>query len=94
MLLRNFQGLGLFSVARALETKREYIENNLAYQGRVESYEECDYMQELVMYDVAVFRYEDSVQLYSVPTVYLTKEMGRFIIEAIPKELLGEANDD
>jgi len=70
------------------------IENNLTYQGRVESYAENDRMQELVMYDVTVFRYEDSVRLYSVPTIYLTKEMGRFIIEAIPKELLGEANDD
>lgn len=70
------------------------IENNLTYQGRVESYAENDHMQELVMYDVTVFRYKDSVHLYSVPTIYLTKEMGRFIIEAIPKELLGEANDN
>ena len=70
------------------------IENNLTYQGRIESYAENDHMQEMVLYDVTVFRYQDSVQLYSVPTIYLTKEMGKFIVEAIPKELLGEANDN
>ena len=70
------------------------IENNLTYQGRIESYAENDRMQEMVLYDVTVFRYQDSIQLYSVPTIYLTKEMGKFIIEAIPKELLGEANDN
>ena len=68
------------------------IENNLTYQGRIESYAENDNMQELVLYDVSVFRYEDSFQLYSVPTIYLNKEMGKFIIEAIPKELLGVEN--
>ena len=70
------------------------IENNLTYQGRIESYAENDHMQEMVLYDVTVFRYQDSVQLYSVPTIYLNKEMGKFIIEAIPKELLGEENDN
>jgi len=70
------------------------IENNLTYQGRIESYAENDHMQEMVLYDVTVFRYQDSIQLYSVPTIYLNKEMGKFIIEAIPKELLGEENDN
>lgn len=69
------------------------IEHNLTYQGRIDSYSENDHMQELVLYDVTIFRYKDSIELYSVPTIYLTKEMGRFIIEAIPKELLGESND-
>ena len=71
------------------------IENNFTYQGRIESYSENDHMQELVMYDVTVFRYEDSEELYSIPTIYLTKVMGKFIIEAFPKENLeeGEKND-
>lgn len=69
------------------------IENNLTYQGRIESYSENDHMQELVMYDVTVFRYKDSIELYSIPTIYLTKVIGKFIIEAIPKNILGEKND-
>lgn len=68
------------------------IENNLTYRGRIESYAENDHMQELVMYDVTVFRYEDSAELYSTPTVYLSKEMGKFIIESTPKEPSGENN--
>lgn len=69
------------------------IENDLTYQGRIESYAENDHMQELVMYDVTVFRYKDSIELYSIPTIYLTKVMGKFIIEAIPENILGEKND-
>ncbi len=69
------------------------FENNLTYQGRVDSYSENEDMQEIVLYDVTVFRYEDSAELYSVPTIYLTKEIGKFVIEAIPKNLLGAGND-
>jgi len=69
------------------------IENNLTYQGRVNSYSENDRMQELVLYEVTVFRYEDSAQLYSIPAVYLTKENGKFIIESIPKKFLGENHE-
>ena len=64
----------------------------MTYQGRIDSYAENENMQELVMHSVTVFRYEDSEELYSVPSVYLTKNAGKFIIEAIPEELLGEDN--
>lgn len=67
------------------------IENNLSYQGRIVSYSETEVMQELVMSEVTVYRYGDSAELYSVPTIYLTKDTGKFIIEAIPQNLLGEA---
>lgn len=66
------------------------LEKNLTYQGRVVSSSENDHIQELVLSEVTVFRYEDSSELYSVPTIYLSKEMGKFIIEAIPPTLLGE----
>jgi hypothetical protein len=70
------------------------FENNLTYQGRIVIYSETDHMQEIVMSEVTVFRYEDSAELYSIPTIYLTKEIGKFVIEAIPKTLLGEGNDN
>lgn len=69
-------------------------EKNLTYQGRVVSSSENDHIQELVLSEVTVFRYEDSSELYSVPTIYLSKEMGKFIIEAIPQNLLGECNGE
>jgi hypothetical protein len=69
------------------------IANKLTYQGRIVSYSENDLMQEIVMSEVTVYNYEDSAELYSVPTIYLTKPLGAFIIEAIPQEYLGEAND-
>lgn len=68
-------------------------ENDLTYQGRVVSYSEAEEMQELVMSEVTVFRYEDSSELYSVPTIYLTKTIGNFVIEAVPLNLLGDYND-
>ncbi len=67
------------------------IENNLTYQGRIDSYSEVEDMQELVMSEVTVYRYEDSAELYSVPTLYLTKDIGKFVIEAVPDNLLGDA---
>lgn len=69
------------------------IENNLTYQGEIVSYSENDHMQELVLSDVTVFRYEDSAELYSIPSIYLTKEMGKFVIEAIPTKQLKEETD-
>jgi hypothetical protein len=51
-------------------------------------------MQELVLADVTVYRYEDSSELYSVPSIYLCKELGKFIIESIPNELLREDNNE
>jgi hypothetical protein len=65
-------------------------EFNLTYQGRITSYSENQSIQEIVLSQVTVFRYKDSAELYSLPTIYLTKELGRFIIEAVPNEFLGE----
>ena len=66
------------------------ISNNITYQGRVLSYSENDDIQELVLSEVTIFRYDDSTELYSVPTIYLSKPIGTFIIESIPPDLLGE----
>jgi len=65
------------------------FERKLTYQGRVVSFSENDKVQELVLADVTVFAYEDSTEYYSVPNIYLCREMGRFVIEAIPLENMG-----
>ena len=46
-------------------------ENEITYQGRIVSSSETDGMQEVVLSEVPVFRYVDSAELSSVPTVYL-----------------------
>lgn len=69
------------------------IDKKLTYQGRIVSYSENDLIQEIVMSEVTVYNYEDSEELYSIPTIYLTKPLGVFIIEAVPLEYLGAEND-
>jgi hypothetical protein len=69
------------------------IDNNLTYQGRIESFSESSNMQEIVLSHVKIFRYEDSEELYEIPFIYLSKKAGDFILEAIPKEYIGEENE-
>lgn len=63
------------------------------YQGRIVSFAENEKTQELVLSEVTVFNYEDSALLYTVPTIYLSREYGKISIEAIPTEFLGGNND-
>ena len=63
---------------------------DLTYEGKVIAYSENDNTHELVLYDVVVYRYSDSAELYSVPTVYLSKSVGEFVIETIPKDRIPE----
>jgi hypothetical protein len=65
------------------------VANNLTYQGRVVSHAENENVQEIVLSEVSVYRYVDSELLYEVPTIYLSREVGKLIIEAVPTELLG-----
>lgn len=67
--------------------------NNFTYQGRVVSHSENEKVQEIVLSEVSVYRYEDSEFLYSVPTMYISRAMGELIIEAIPTEILGVTNE-
>lgn len=59
-------------------------ESDLTYQGRVMSLSENESVNEVVLVDVTVFRYTDSKKLYEVPSLYISKPLGSFIIEAIP----------
>ena len=70
------------------------VDNNLTYQGRVFSFSENSNIQEIVLYDVTVYRYEDSAELYHVPTIYLAKKSGSFRIEAVPQEYLKEEKNE
>lgn len=69
------------------------IGNNLTYQGQVVSYSENDTIQEIVLSNVTVYSYSNSEEYYSVPSLYLCKNMGSFIIETIPSELLEAENE-
>lgn len=64
------------------------INANLTYQGMVFSHSENRDMQELVLTDVTVYRYDDSAYLYDVPTVYLSRPLGVLTIEQTPPEFL------
>jgi hypothetical protein len=63
-------------------------ESNLTYKGRVVLHSETEQMHELVLQEVVVYRYEDSSRLYSAPLVYLSREMGKLVIESAYLELL------
>ncbi|MDX8391571.1 MAG: hypothetical protein R8K53_03255, partial [Mariprofundaceae bacterium] len=73
----------------AEETNWVYVrdpERKFTYRGQVYSFSENESIQELVLVNVTVFQYEDSEELYSLPSIYLSKEAGRFIIEAVAEE--------
>lgn len=59
-------------------------ESGLTYQGRVMSLSENESVNEVVLVDVTVYRYKDSQKLYDVPSLYISKPLGSFTIEAIP----------
>ena len=64
-------------------------ENNLTYEGRVSSCEN-EHIHEFVLLDCTVYRYEDSAKLYSVPTAYLSREIGKLVVEAVTEDRLRE----
>jgi hypothetical protein len=68
-------------------------ENGFTYQGRVVSHSETDTLQELVLSEVSVYGYENSELYYDVPTIYISREIGKLVIEAIPNEILGATNE-
>ena len=54
---------------------------DLSYAGKVISWSETDHIQEVVLSNVVVYRYSDSEELYSLPSVYLARPTGTFVIE-------------
>lgn len=55
---------------------------NLTYKGEIVIHSENAGIQELVLSDVDVYRYEDSEHLYSVNNIYLCMKIGEFTIES------------
>jgi hypothetical protein len=68
------------------------IGNNLTYEGRLQSFSETPSIQELVLYDVTLYRYEDSTMLYSIPTLYLCRSLGSLVIEQVPNQFFEVSN--
>ncbi|GIX41401.1 MAG: hypothetical protein KatS3mg129_1134 [Leptospiraceae bacterium] len=62
------------------------IQDNLIYQGKIWAFYENNNFQEIVLYQVTVYRNSDSQELYKLPSIYLCAESGKFIIEKIPEE--------
>lgn len=54
----------------------------LSYRGTVCSFSETKEVQEIVMTSVTVYDYADSEELYRLDSIYLSKPLGSFIIEA------------
>jgi hypothetical protein len=66
------------------ETQVVYVrdkKNNLSYRGYVKVYSETDTISEIVLSNVTVYRYEDSVELYEIDQVYLSFGKTDVIIE-------------
>jgi hypothetical protein len=57
---------------------------NQTYEGQVRSWSETNNIQEMVLSDVTVYVYETSEKLYSLPSLYIARPAGTFVIEAIP----------
>ena len=62
-----------------------------SYRGSVRSFSETKELQEIVLTDVTVYNYADSDELYSLDSIYLSKPLGSFVIEAPRAE--GEPHD-
>jgi len=57
------------------------IQNNITYQGFVDSYSETDEIKEIVLRDVKVYEYETANLCYEINRVYLSRPKDSIIIE-------------
>lgn len=56
---------------------------NQTYDGEVISWSETDHIQEIVLANVTVYAYENSEELYWLPSLYLARPTGTFAIEQV-----------
>lgn len=70
-------------------------DKDLIYQGRIVKFSENEKVHEIVLADVSVYADAEGEPelMYEIPTIYLCKECGKFSIEAIPRDDLGEKNE-
>jgi len=64
-----------------------------SYRGLVRSFSETKELQEIVLTNVTVYNYEDSDELYALDSIYISKPLGSFVIEAPPSHDQGKPND-
>jgi hypothetical protein len=64
-----------------------------SYRGLVRSFSETKELQEVVLTNVTVYNYEDSDELYALDSIYISKPLGSFVIEAPPSHGQGKPND-
>jgi hypothetical protein len=64
----------------------------LSYRGAIRSFSETKNVQEIVMTSVTVYDYADSSELYRLDSIYLSKPLGSFIIEAPDSINKGDSN--
>jgi len=57
------------------------IANNLTFYGIVDSFSENEQISEITLRDVSVYRYGDSVFLYEMPKVFLSRPKNAIFIE-------------
>ena len=57
------------------------IENNLTYHGLINSFSENEEIKELVLFDVVVYDYNTSKELYKLDKIYLSRSKENLIIE-------------
>jgi hypothetical protein len=57
------------------------LKNQLTYKGSVKMFSETENLKEIVLENVTVFNYPDSLLLYSIPKIYLSLQLNEIIIE-------------
>lgn len=57
------------------------IKNKITYFGLRKSFSETDHIREIVLTDVTVYSMVDSKEMYKMPAIYLSYEVGNLIIE-------------
>lgn len=68
------------------------IPNNLSYRGQVISFSEDESNKEIVLRNVTVYNYKDSLELYSVEQIYLKFQSRDMIIEIPTIEIIKQTN--
>jgi len=71
---------------------RDY-EQDIMYEGSVASFSENDDIQEIVLENVRVFRNHDSKLLESLPSIYISRPAGKFLIEDAPEQTTEQFDD-
>jgi len=62
------------------------IDENICYQGIIDSFSETDEIKEITLYDVKVYGYDDGKLYYEVANLYLARPKDKLTIE-VPQKI-------